>query len=115
MHSVPQLALLLVALSATACSSGYRSGEDSKDLRRDLDDRTIESRVRVTIGTDEQTANEKIEIECVDGVVYLRGTVRAPAAARRAVKLAAGVDGVRRVIEQTRTVPEAPTVPSASE
>jgi osmotically-inducible protein OsmY len=75
---------------------------------------TIESRVRVAIGSDVATAGEKFEVESVDGVVYLRGTVRTPTAARRAVQLAAMVDGVRRVIERTRTVRVA-SAPSASE
>ena len=100
-------ATLLALAALVSCSAGYRNEHDSKDLRRDLDDRTIESRVRVAIGTDAVTADEKFEVESVDGVVYLRGTVRTPAAARRAVQLAVMVDGVRRVIERTRTVPVA--------
>jgi hyperosmotically inducible protein len=98
--------MLAAGMLAAGCSPGYRSDGDSNDLRRDLDDRTIESRVRVAIGSDEQTADENFKVESEDGVVYLRGTVRTPVAARRAVALAAGVDGVRRVMDRTRTVRE---------
>jgi len=106
MKTAQNPAALLALAALVGCAAGYRCEHESKDLRRDLDDRTVESRVRVAIGSDEITADEKFEIESVDGVVYLRGTVRTRAAARRAVQLAAMIDGVRRVIERTRTVPQ---------
>jgi osmotically-inducible protein OsmY len=102
------LSALLASLLAAGCSAGYRSEEDSRDLRRDLDDRTIESRVRIALGRDPETAEERIEIGCRDGVVTLRGTVSRDAAADRATSTAAGVEGVRRVVDRI-------TRPSASD
>jgi osmotically-inducible protein OsmY len=89
-------ALMLLA----ACSAGYRTAEDSQELRRDLDDRTIESRVRIALGRDPETADEAIEVYCQEGIVYLRGSVRRAAAADRATSIAASVEGVVRVIER---------------
>jgi len=97
----------LLALLA-GCSAGYRTREDSQDLRRDLDDRTIESRVRIALGRDPETADEAIEVSCRDGVATLSGSVSRAAAADRARSIAAGVEGVRRVVD-------AVTRPSASD
>ena len=99
-------ALLLFALLA-GCSAGYRSEEDSRYLRKDLDDRTIESRVRIALGRDPETADEPIEVYCEDGVVYLRGSVARAAAADRATSIAKGVEAVRKVVDRI-------TRPSAS-
>lgn len=100
-------ALVFIAL-LVGCSAGYRSEEDSEDLRRDLDDRTIESRVRIALGRDPETADEQIEVYCDDGVVYLRGSVRRAAAAERAASISHGIEGVRKVVERI-------TRPGASE
>ena len=92
-------AALLVLLAAAACSTGYRTPEESEPLRTDLDDRTIESRVRVALSKDELTRSEAIAIQCIDGAVYLRGDQSASSeVAARAKSLALGVEGVRRVI-----------------
>ena len=90
----------LVLFALVGCSTGYRSPEDSKDLRRDLDDRTIESRVRIALGENPETADELIEVYCADAVIYLRGSVSRAAAADRAKSIAAGVDGVRKVVDR---------------
>ena len=90
-------ALMLLVLAA--CSTGYRTSESSEDLRRDLDDRTIESHVRIALGEDPETSDENIEVYCKDGVVYLRGSIRREAAASRAESIALGVEGVRKVVD----------------
>ena len=90
----------VILLPLAGCSAGYRSEEDSKDLRRDLDDRTIESRVRIALGRDPETADEPIEVYCDDGVVYLRGSVHRAAAADRAASMALSIEGVRKVVER---------------
>ena len=85
-------------LCALAACSGYRTEKDSKELRRDLDDRTIESRVRVALAGDPETAEEEILVSCSEGTVYLRGTLAREAAGKRAKVVALGVEGVREVI-----------------
>ena len=92
-------AILAMSLVAAACSTGYRKPEDSRKLRAELDDRTIESRIRVALASDATTRGEPIEIACVDGTVYLRGPIaaRSPAGVR-ARAIAAGVEGVGKVV-----------------
>jgi len=91
--------LLLAALTMASCATGYRSEEDSKKLRSDIDDRTIESHVRVALAADDATRGQPIEVSCLDGVVYLRGPLPAKSdAAEQAEALALGVEGVRRVV-----------------
>ena len=94
--------LLLLPALLVACSSGYRTQDESADLRRDLDDRTIESEVRAALGSNELTWDQKIEVESDEGVVTLTGTVTRDAAARRAADLASRIEGVRRVIVKTK-------------
>ncbi|MHC4938227.1 MAG: BON domain-containing protein [Planctomycetota bacterium] len=92
--------LVLLGALLVGCSAGYRDEDDSRDLRRDLDDRTLASHVRIAIGRDPETAEEAIEVYCDDGVVYLRGSVRRSAAADRAASIAAGIDGARKVVDR---------------
>jgi len=92
-------ALLLAAGIAAACSTGYRTEEDSAKMRAEIDDRTIESRVRVALSGDEVTRGQPIEVQCVEGAVYLRGSpAEDSAVAVRARALALGVEGVRKVV-----------------
>jgi osmotically-inducible protein OsmY len=94
-----RLAILLALGAVTACSTGYRTEEDSEKLRSEIDDRTIESRVRVALAGDEVTRGRPIEVQCVDGTVYLRGALDEDSApAVRARVLALGVEGVRKVV-----------------
>ncbi|MHC4953100.1 MAG: BON domain-containing protein [Planctomycetota bacterium] len=88
-----------VAAACVACSTGYRTPEDSEKLRGDLDDRTLESRVRIALASAPETRDEKIEVGCMDGTVYLRGLVRDPATKKRAHAIAAQVEGVRKVVD----------------
>ena len=84
---------------AVACSTGYRTEEDSEKLRAEMDDRTIESRIRVALAAEPTTRDEAIEVSCADGTVYLRGTIPAGStAAVRARSLALGVEGVKKVV-----------------
>jgi len=87
--------LLLIALAGC---TGYRTTEDSENLRADLDDGTLASRVRVALASAPETRNAAIEVACDDGIVYLRGRV-SPATAAHARSIVANVGGVRRVVE----------------
>ena len=91
-----QLLLPLLGL-LTACT-GYRDEHDSEELRRDIDDRPIESRVRLALAADPETGEESIEVSCREGVVYLRGTLIREGAGDRAETVAKGVEGVSKVI-----------------
>jgi osmotically-inducible protein OsmY len=85
--------------AAIACSPGYRTEKESKELRAEIGDRTIESRVRIALAGDDATRGRPIEVQCVEGAVYLRGAIeQGSPAAVRARSLALGVEGVKRVV-----------------
>ena len=90
--------LAVLALAAAACT-GYRTREDSRKLRGDLDDGTLASRVRVALASAPETRDEAIEVSCRAGTIYLRGTVRSNAARAHARALATEIEGVRDVVE----------------
>jgi len=92
---------LVLAGLLPACT-GYRDEHDSEELRRDIDDRTLESRVRLALASDPETGEERIQVSCREGVVYLRGTVNREGAGNRAETVAKGVEGVRKVIATLR-------------
>ena len=93
--------LSTLLLLAVACSTGYRTEEESEKFRAEIDDRTIESRVRIALAGDDLTRREPIEVQCVEGTVYLRGTLAGGSqAAVRARSLALSVEGVRKVVER---------------
>jgi len=95
----------LLLLGVLAACTGYRDEHDSEELRRDIDDRTIESRVRLALAADPETGGEGIEVSCREGVVYLRGTLIREGAGDRAETVAKGVEGVRKVIASLNFAP----------
>jgi len=103
MNVVARGTLVAALLLAAGCSTGYRTEEESKELRAAIDDRTIESHIRVAFAADPTTRAVPIEIACVAGTVHLSGTVAPDStAAARAKALALGVEGVRRVVVRFR-------------
>lgn len=92
-------AMLLLALAA-ACGRGYRSPEDSEPLRRRIDDRNLETQVRMALARDPETAPYGgIRVRAEEGIVTLEGRVDRPAARDRAVRVARAVAGVRGVVD----------------
>ncbi len=98
MRAVPLLVLL------TACAPrGYREPEDSATLERDISDRNIETRVRMALAKDPQTAPyDSIRVRCENGIVTLEGAVERAEARDRAAHVARGCDGVRGVLNRMR-------------
>jgi len=88
-------ALLVVGLLLAGCRTGYLTTEDAKPMDRLIDDRNIESRVRMELGKDPETAAyDAIVVRCDHGVVILEGTVDRPEVKSRAERLARGCRGV---------------------
>jgi len=96
---VRRTTLFALLLAVAACRApGYRDPDEAAAARRSLSDRTIETRVRVVLGEDPETAPyPAIRVESRDGVVTLRGAVDREGVRRRAEDLAAGCAGVRLV------------------
>jgi len=104
---LPFLLTAAVLLSATAgCATvvltdmggGARSdGRSAAQIARDAD---IEAAVQARLARDPQLARAAVEVRVRDGVVHLRGRVGSARLRERAVRLARGVPGVRRVLSQ---------------
>lgn len=99
--------LLLVA---GCVPPGYRSPGDSARLERAISDENVATRVRMALAEDAQTANHAVTVRCEDGVVTLEGEIAPSRVRDRAVDLAAGCEGVRRVVDAFTypTMPDAP-------
>ncbi len=94
---------LLPLLLAACAPNGYREPQDSAELERDIADRNIESRVRIALSRDPQTAPyDSIRVRSEGGVVALDGKVAREAARARAVQVARECDGVVDVIDGLR-------------
>lgn len=89
---------LAFLLGLAACGVGYRTPEDSEPMGRRIDDRNVETRVRVALARDPETAPwDSIRVRCEEGVVTLEGSVDRPEVRRRAAEVAAECPGVRAV------------------
>jgi len=78
-----------------ACGARYRAPQDSEPMRRDIEDRNTESRVRMALARDPETAAYPgIRVRCRGGVVTLEGEVDRLPAKRRAAAVARGCEGV---------------------
>ncbi|MHC4547974.1 MAG: BON domain-containing protein [Planctomycetota bacterium] len=100
---------IAILLFLAACKGpGYRDPEDSEPLRLEIEDRNIESRVRIALGEDPETAPyDNIRVQCAKGGVTLVGAVDRAAVKRRAGEVALQCVGVRHVRNRI-------TVPGAS-
>ena len=92
------LAFWILPLLAACKGPGYRNPGDSEELRLEIVDKNIASRVRIALGQDPETAPYgSIRVRCVEGKVELVGAVDRAAVKRRAEEVALQCVGVRRV------------------
>ena len=101
-----------------AREEGREAAEQAKDAARDasaqadaagdraealISDAAITSSVKAKLLADTTVSGLKIDVDTRDGVVTLNGTVDSRAEAERAASLARKTDGVKRVINNTKT------------
>lgn len=67
-----------------------------------IDDATLSSEVDAELGADPDVSAANIDVDVQDGVVTLSGLVNSETARTQAERVARGVDGVRRVINEIR-------------
>ncbi len=92
---------LLPVLLAACAPRGYREPGDSAALERDISDRNIETRVRMALAKDPQTAPyDSIRVQCAGGIVTLEGAVGRVEARTRAVHIARECEGVIEVVDR---------------
>lgn len=87
-HLVPLALSLLLGLPA--CASRQSMGEQ-------VDDATLQMRVGRALIADPQTSRMEIDVDVVDGVVYLKGDVDSEEEKMQAARVAANTVGVKEV------------------
>jgi hyperosmotically inducible protein len=100
------LGVLILAFFISGCTplvvggtaaGGYKTATDERTVGRMWDDSTITGKVKTQLTKDNHVKARNIDVDTVEGVVYLTGVVDSWAEANRAVKIARGVKGVKRV------------------
>jgi hyperosmotically inducible protein len=84
---------LAVLMMLGACSSTQTTGEE-------IDDAVITSKVKAKLAADPEVNPFEIDVDTLNRVVYLRGTVETRAAMREAEKLARTTSGVLGVVNE---------------
>jgi len=97
--------VLTVAMGLAAGCQGYRDGS-SRTVGEFTDDVGIQSRVKLALLNDSDIKGLVINTEVRKGVVTLHGRVNSHEQKERAIALAEGVKGVRRVDDRLTVVTE---------
>ena len=84
---------------------------------RQVDDETIQQQVEDDIFSSRRASTSKVEVEVVEGVVWLRGEVRSASALEEIESLSGAIEGVKRVenllrVAKTTRKPKAPKRPA---
>ena len=99
-------ALLSLALATSGCAlfwvgagatGGYLVATDERSAGTIFDDAAITTKVKTKFATDSQVDAIDINVDTHDGVVSLHGHVHGRSAKNRAISIARGVKGVRKV------------------
>ena len=89
-----------------AAAGGYYLGKDDRTLEEISQDAAITTRINALYVRDGYVSAMDIDVDTRRGVVTLHGVVPNAAAAQRAVRLAGGVAGVRKVVSRLQVVPD---------
>ena len=96
-------ALLLsafVAGSLLGCASDMSLGQRVDNLGQQVDDQTIETKVKAALLGAPDVSGTAISVEVLRGEVQLSGFVKSQAEVQRAIELSRRVDGVTRVVNK---------------
>ena len=97
---------ILAATLTAVLFSGAAIANDDKPAKKPaaeaasaqpVDDTWITTKVKSSLLADTAVAGTKIDVDTVNGVVYLTGTASTQAQADQAKKVAAGIQGVTKV------------------
>jgi osmotically-inducible protein OsmY len=92
LRAVAATALLLGILAGCQAMTGETAGQN-------IDDTTLTTSVKTALARDKVGTLTRIDVDTVRGVVSLNGVVPTAADKSRAVQIAQGVNGVKRVID----------------
>lgn len=88
------------AVVGGAAYGGYKGATDERSIGTMVDDSVISTTVKTKMISDEFVKARHIDVDVLNGVVYLIGVVESSSQKRMAADIARGVDGVRRVENQ---------------
>ena len=81
-----------------AAAGGYAIGKDDRTAGVIVDDGTITASVKSKLIADKYVAARRVDVDTYEGVVTLNGKVKSYIERGQAEKLAAGVSGVKSVV-----------------
>lgn len=84
----------------TAGVSGYKVAGDERSIGTIFDDSVISSTVKSRMISDDFVKARYIDVDVLNGVVYLIGVIESTSQKRMAADIARGVEGVRKVENQ---------------
>ncbi len=84
----------------SAGATGYKTATDERSIGTMIDDSVIASTVKTRMISDDFVKARYIDVDVLNGVVYLIGVVESSSQKRMAGDIARGVDGVRQVHNQ---------------
>jgi hyperosmotically inducible protein len=88
------------AVVGGAAYGGYKGATDKRSIGTMVDDSVISTTVKTKMIADEFVKARHIDVDVLNGVVYLIGVVESSSQKRMAADIARGVEGVRRVENQ---------------
>ncbi|HEY9101770.1 BON domain-containing protein [Chitinimonas sp.] len=91
------LAALMIAAPAIAAEQAESKSGPAATAGQFVDDTTITAKVKAALVADKTVSAFDVKVSTEQGVVTLTGTVDKPEASEQALRLAAGVDGVKSV------------------
>jgi osmotically-inducible protein OsmY len=89
---------LILAVGIAACTS-----TTGRTAGRNIDDAAITASVKTKLAEDSARTLTAVDVDTVNGIVYLTGTVPDATAKQRATQIARNVDGVARVENNLQT------------
>ncbi|KAF1694586.1 BON domain-containing protein [Pseudoxanthomonas koreensis] len=100
-HASILAATLAAVLSSTAAMAENKTPEKKPAAEaassQPVNDTWITTKVKSSLLADESVSGTKIDVDTVDGVVFLTGTAKNQAQVEHAKKIAAGIEGVGKV------------------
>ena len=88
------------AVVGGAAYGGYKGATDQRSIGSMMDDSILSSKVKTKMIADEFVKARHIDVDVLNGVVYLIGVVKSASQKRMAADLARSVEGVRHVENQ---------------
>jgi hyperosmotically inducible protein len=88
------------AVIGGAAYGGYKGATDKRSVGTMLDDSILSSTIKTKMIADEFVKARNIDVDVLNGIVYLIGVVESASQKRMAADVARGVDGVRGIENQ---------------